>query len=215
MLAARSGRGGKCFAFEPHPATFAWLQANIRNGFAGRNDDFADVSLFQTAVGSGDGYADLIEPEGFSHEEGSARLASGQADMAGPTTAHRVVLKSLDSVFTQGERFGVMKIDVEGAELGVLHGAQGLFADRRIRDVVYEDFQPFPSNCAKFLAKYDYKIYRIAKTVFRPVIWDPSNQEMQRYSLPWEPINYIATLDAARVESRLRGRGWQCLAGRR
>jgi FkbM family methyltransferase len=215
LLAAKSGKGGKCFSFEPHPAVFACLKTNIGDGLPSQNDRFSEVSLVQAAIGSANGDVDLVEPEGFDQNEGIAQLANGSGNRSKLTASHRVSLRTLDSTFNHGERFGIMKIDVEGAELGVLQGARNLLLNKCIRDIVFEDIQSFPSDCAQLLITYGYKVYRISKAIFRPVIWDPSDQQMQKRSLPWDPINYIATLDPARVEARLCDRGWRCLSGSR
>jgi FkbM family methyltransferase len=213
LLAARASRSGECFGYEPHPKIFPCLKTNMAKGLLHRDNGFANVSLFQVAAGGSNGDVELIEPAGFNNNEGIARLADGATAVGKGGKRYRVTMQTLDSQFSRGERFGVMKIDVEGAEPDVLEGAKRLLANGQIRDIVYEDFQPFPSNCARFLMHHDYKVYRISKTPWRPRIWHPSNLKMQKNTLPWESTNYLATLDPVRAEARLRQRGWLCLGG--
>jgi FkbM family methyltransferase len=212
LLAARGGKSGKVFGFEPHPLVFARLEANHQSMVEGGNSqNYSPVILIQCAIGAGDGEMDLFEPEGFKENEGIASLANVARRPIASEIRYRVELRRLDTIFHGDESFGVVKIDVEGAELAVLHGAERLLTGRRIRDIVFEDFQPFPSESSTLLQRYGYRIYRLVKTISGPVIWNPSDQSVKDVSLPWEPVNYLATLDPDRALIRFRQRGWLCL----
>lgn len=214
LLSVKVGVKGRVFGFEPHPLVFARLQGNVGGG----SDNLckfnsAQVTLMQNAAGSADTEMDLLEPEGFKENEGTASL-SNVAQPSSHGIRHRVQVRRLDSIFNNSERFGVMKIDVEGAELAVLQGAGKLLSEKRIRDIVFEDFHPFPSECVSLLQRHGYKVFRINKAVLGPAIWDPSCLKAGKSYLPWEPTNYLATVDPTRAETRLRSRGWQCLRGK-
>ncbi|GEM_PF-271133 len=212
LLAARAEKSGKVFSFEPHPVVFTRLEANLQSMVEGRNgQNYSPVILVQYAIGASDDEVELFEPEGFKENEGIASLANVTRQPIAGEIKHRVHLRRLDTIFHGDESFGVVKIDVEGAELEVLHGAERLLARRKIRDIVVEDFQPFPSETSALLHRYGYRIYRLVKTISGPVIWNPSDHSVKNVSLPWESVNYLATLDPDRALVRFRQRGWLCL----
>ena len=208
LLATKSQSGGKVFSFEPHPLVFARLQANTNDLADGKR---APVEASQMAIGVTDGKMNLVEPEGFGHNEGVARLTN---ELQANSKTHNVVIARLDSMFCRGEIFGVVKVDVEGFELSVFQGAAQLLSQKRIRDIVFEDFEAFPSDCAKLLQNHGYTIFRIAKKVFGPVIWDPLELKAVDFALDYEPINYLATANPQRALKLLRARGWFCLEGK-
>jgi FkbM family methyltransferase len=104
------------FAFEPVPATFAELQARMKNVSA--------VIPIQAAVGERTGVIDIHAP----HAGGCSTLATRDPNVTflqnERFVSHTVPLVTLDSVaFERGVRFDFVKIDVEGFELEVLRGA--------------------------------------------------------------------------------------------
>lgn len=208
LLGAKVGSTGRVFCFEPHPAVFARLEANMNNSLSKRWLD-----LRNEAIGATDGSADLVESADFKTNEGVASLVSvsGSPKSFGGAR-HTVIVRRLDSVFSGDETFGVMKVDVEGAEQEVFRGAEHLLTEQAIRDIVWEDHQPFPSGSVQLLAQYGYRIYRFAKSFLGPAVWNPFVQDQVSH-LPWETINYLGTLDSARAEERLSARGWRCLRG--
>ena len=212
LFAVRAGESGRIFSFEPHPGVFSRLQANVQSWYgSGISRKRSPVSLNQLAVGSSNCEMDLLEPEGFEENESSATLISAGRQSAFNGARHRVRVRCLDAFLQEARQFGVMKVDVEGAELAVLEGASGLLAGRKIRDIIYEDFQPFPSGCIALLRRHGYAIFRIAKAILGPVVWDPSDHCVVDRSPPWEPINYLGTVNPDRAQARLRPRGWLCL----
>jgi FkbM family methyltransferase len=212
LLAVRASHGGRVYSFEPHPDLFLQLRRNLNHAYDGRTKrKHAPVSLMQLALGANDGVADLVEPEGFKDNQGTASIVNTTQAHAADGVKHRVEIKRLDTLFHDVGRIGIAKIDVEGAELPVLQGAEEMLAGRKIRDIVFEDFQSFPSGCVRLLQNHAYSIYRLAKAVLGPVIWEPSKARAVNRSLRWEPVNYLATLDPNRAEGRLRARGWRCL----
>ena len=206
LLSARTGWRGRVHAFEPHPAVFARLKSNVVK-FANKEA----VTVYDNAVGVVDGVADLFESADFGANQGTSSLlaANGQASQL---RKHRVGLRRLDSLFAENAAIGLMKIDVEGAELDVLRGANGLLAKHQIRDIVWEDHASFPSNSARVLSQHGYRIFQFVKKVLGPSFWEPGVGRGTP-NLPWETRNYLATLDPVRAESRLRPRGWYCLRG--
>jgi FkbM family methyltransferase len=205
LLAAKTQAGGKVFSFEPHPVIFGRLQENIKNM---PHDRYAPIQAHPIALGASEGKISLVEPEGFNSNEGNAKLTN---NLLSSKKAYQVDISRLDSLFFKNERFGVVKVDVEGWELSVFQGAEQLLDEHRIRDIVFEDFDTFPSDTVQFLQNKGYAIFRIAKKILGPFIAHPLEKKAQDLLLPYEPVNYLATIDPQRALKLLQPRGWFCL----
>jgi FkbM family methyltransferase len=129
------GRAGVLHAFEPAPGTLAVLRRNLRR------NDLARVRVFPSGLGAHEGTAPLRIHRAYS---GLNTLASRDVtwnrrtlradaivDVPITTLDHHCARESLD-------RIDFLKIDVEGFELGVLRGARGLLAARRIARILLE-----------------------------------------------------------------------------
>ena len=121
IAADRVGDSGRVVAFEPVPANVRFLHAHLKlNGFSDR------TNIVEAAVSDRKGEAcfDLAPDRRFE-----GRLAE--------TGALRVAVTTLDSILGEGSlpQPQVIKIDVEGAELAVLNGAQRLLSE--IRPVLF------------------------------------------------------------------------------
>lgn len=212
LLAVAAGPNGRVFSFEPHPLVYSRLEKNRQSWIAApKASQHAPISLYPCALGANDCELDLAEPEQFARNQSAAKLLDPEDPASPNLVRHQVQVRRLDGILGQAGKFGVMKIDVEGAEWLVLQGATGLLAAKNIRDVVLEDFRPFPSESINLLKQYGYAIFRIAKSVCGPALWDPTAPLTADPTLPWEPVNYLATIDPKRALTRLRARGWQCL----
>lgn len=124
-LARMVGASGRVVAFEPQPAIHRLLCANAAlNGLS-------QVRCVHAAVGAAEGAIDVpvIDPS-LVGNYGAVSLADGPAEGLSAS----VPLVSLDRACAELERLDVGKIDVEGMELDVLKGAQGLIA--RFRPVL-------------------------------------------------------------------------------
>ncbi len=107
-------RGGRVVAFEPQPLFAARLGAVCR---ALKLDN---VTVEAKAVYSRSGAQDLFVPAGHSP---SASLTQKAAEATHFTTLS-VPVVALDDYFAESDKVALLKIDVEGAELGVLQGAE-------------------------------------------------------------------------------------------
>ncbi len=104
----------------------------------------------------------------------------------------------------------MLKMDVEGHEPAILEGAGRLLGEGRIRDIVFEDYEPQPSRCAAILKGAGFAIFAIVPRWFglRLVALDEWPRLLDRY-----PPNFVATRDPRRLQARLGAFGWRCLWG--
>lgn len=120
-LARHVGPEGQCFAFEPFPGNYSALQRNIKL------NRLTNVHVQQIALSSEVGWVTLYGPPGPSSETSGAigsKLSEQYVEVA------KVPCQALDSLDV-GSRVDALKIDVEGNELSVLHGAKQLLARHR------------------------------------------------------------------------------------
>jgi FkbM family methyltransferase len=138
LAARRVGASGLVAAFEPNPETYARLLDHIAINHAN------GLVSFHAAVGAAPGSVDLVctENSGLSH------LGSGRVN---ERAARRVAQTTLDDSLPpllRGRSIDLMKIDVEGAELGVLQGAEQLLLAGRIERLHVE-------ICAELLGRFE------------------------------------------------------------
>ncbi|HSG40283.1 MAG TPA: FkbM family methyltransferase [Thermoanaerobaculia bacterium] len=154
-----TGPRGEVHAFEPVPATFERLAANLA-----RECRFGNVRANRTAVGAEVGTAVLFLP-GEDHGQASlTRHREGSWSAGGPVTEHASPLTTLDAYAAERgvRRIDFLKCDVEGAELAVLRGGAGLLERHRpvLHLEVYpawtRDFGYGPGELAAFLAGLGY-----------------------------------------------------------
>jgi FkbM family methyltransferase len=156
VIAARLvGPQGAVFAFEPLPDNAAMVRRNAdANGF--RN-----VQVIEVALADHSGTGDLALA---SYSGGSAlAYAATPPDRAGTL---QVELRSIDDL-VEREGFkppSLVKIDVEGAELGVLEGMERTAARHR-PVILYEidDAEPGPlqrkhAACERWLVAHGYRV---------------------------------------------------------
>jgi FkbM family methyltransferase len=148
----------RILAFEPHPATFARLERNLRG---------LPAEAFALALGEQGGMLDLYD---FAAADGStqASLSRAAVDLfSADIVAHRVGCARLDDVLRDAgvDRVALLKIDTEGHDLAVLRGAETAIRDRRIGLIQLEFV---PANIATrvtmrdiFAALPGYDIFRL------------------------------------------------------
>lgn len=120
--------GGVVHAFEPEPRNFAHLQRNLA-----ANQLQARAFAHQIALSREEGRAELFvrgEAGDGRHSLVAARGSTGSISVELTTMAAFCARKSVVP--------SVVKIDVEGAEGDVLQGMDGLFAQRRPRELFME-----------------------------------------------------------------------------
>lgn len=207
IMAWLSGALGKVYAFEPHPHIFAELEANSKRW--SKDPRMARISSFQVALGDSSVVGQLREPtDGFESNHGLASLS--KAEKYGGRS-YCVQVRRLDELPWIGNSIGVVKIDVEGHEAAVFRGADRLLRARAIRDIIFEEFSPYPADTHLMLEGFGYVIFHITAGVFGPSLIQTS----RGYQAPANNApNYLATVDPDRAIKRFRPRGWRCLLGR-
>lgn len=113
------GPGGRVLAIEPNPETVRRLRGNIQASGA------PAITVVPVACSDSDGTLELFAAAGGNTSASS--LSKENASNSGPvTTSFHVQARRLDAIIEESgvTRVDVIKIDVEGAELTVLKGAQ-------------------------------------------------------------------------------------------
>jgi FkbM family methyltransferase len=169
------GQSGGVHSFEPDPDTFAWLRGNCRrNKLANVTlnrlalSDVSEMRTFYFATTSDIGSNSLAEPKNFSGRKSEVPCVrlDDYLQRRGITRVHLV------------------KMDVEGAELGVLRGGESLFSspDRPILILEFEGPRQiaFGSSCRElgaWLVKRGYELFRIGVTLepYTPSAADPES----------------------------------------
>ncbi len=159
------GPEGVVHAFEPAPATRALLTSNLAaNGLS-------TVAVFPSALGDTPGIARLR-----IHREMSGLNTLADHDVTWNRrilSADQVVEVPITTLDAHAEAQGLdwidlLKIDVEGFELGVIRGAHGLLASKRIArilleigDLTFTNAGVEPMEILKELESLDYHLHRI------------------------------------------------------
>jgi FkbM family methyltransferase len=157
---------GAVHSFEPQPDTFDLLKHNIEaNGVL-------NVHLNQCALGETKSQVQLYVARPDNIGQSSLRRPDNYSG-----TSITVPCQSLDDYAEeQGiHRIDLIKIDVEGAELGVLKGARKILSRGSKPHLIVEFWEPFQRECgtscdemAAFLKDHGYKLFWIAESELVP-----------------------------------------------
>lgn len=125
--AEKVGNQGKVFAFEPSKREFIrLLKGQLVN-------KFKNIITFPIAISDYSGFAELVVEEfhtGMNRLAGSQNINRGNEKWITPCD-------TLDKIM-EDYFIDVLKIDVEGAELNVLQGAQKLLTAQRVGTLIIE-----------------------------------------------------------------------------
>jgi FkbM family methyltransferase len=117
-------------SFEADDLNFAMLSENVSQFSTDQ------ITTHKTALGNYVGSAEFTR----TPDTGTNHLGVETDSPTANTIVYKVPITTLDE-FTSGEEFDVikvLKIDVEGTDLDVLRGAEGLLADGRIEVIIVE-----------------------------------------------------------------------------
>jgi FkbM family methyltransferase len=201
VLSAAVGPGGRVVAFEPHPELFPQLEANVR-----RWRELAassQIDLHNCAVSSREGVAELVVGPWFDWNQGAATLEPDPDE--DPESLRTIEVQTVRLDDAVRDDVGLAKIDVEGHELSVLQGAEGLLSERRVRDIVFEQTDTPPTPVTRLLERHGYHVLSLDQRL-TGLRLGPAELGSARYS-GGDP-SYLATVDPARATSRLAVRGW-------
>ncbi len=136
------GPSGKVIAFEPSPRNVAYLAEHVQLNGAG------NVTIVQAAVGDATGT--VLFDDGANPSMGRVS----------PDGSRQVEMVSLDDELAEGRLLppDFVKIDVEGAELKVLHGAKALLAEHRPILFLATHSPDMHKACCGFLAEAGYDV---------------------------------------------------------
>jgi len=124
-------------AFEPLPESFRVLEQKYRgekniflNNVALSDAPSEKKTMFLTAAKDSSSLHE-VRPDASEHWQNSALDAAGSVDVRVETLDNYCRSKNIDGM-------DILKIDVQGHEMGVLKGAHGLFGDKKIKLVFVE-----------------------------------------------------------------------------
>jgi FkbM family methyltransferase len=208
IMAARVGKAGKVACFEPNPEVYQELEENVKNWQ--EIQGWSHVQLYPVALSDRTGSGWLEIPQ-YNRAEAALIDSCARPDRPIAARIYSVALTRFDD-FWPGEKpkIGILKIDVEGHEFNVFQGAEQFLSQHLIRDIVFEEHQYYPSNTTQCLEQHGYQIFRLWKGFWRPLLLPPTDRKIH----PWEPPNYLATLDPERAIARLKKRGWRLFRAR-
>lgn len=163
-----AGESGRVFAFEPSGPNFAKLKALCDLM------ELENIACEQLAVSDSSGLVDYFSYGKHYGEWGS--LAQRNIDEIGGKLEYETKIEKVPSITLDEyclknniENIDVLKIDVEGFELQVLHGAKRLFLEKRIGYCLFEfggttfEVGTSPRMITEFFEEVGYKIESIVK----------------------------------------------------
>jgi FkbM family methyltransferase len=124
LYAAKRLTAGKVLAFEPAGALHQRLLGNVQL------NNFSNVSTYHLGLSDRPGEVKLYNPTFSQNLDNIGSFSEGEGSVfksdSRPVTAEVVRVETFDKIFaeTKLDRLDIIKIDVEGAELSVLHGAR-------------------------------------------------------------------------------------------
>jgi FkbM family methyltransferase len=206
-MAFAAGPEGTIHAFEPHPLLYGALESNV--GRWRHDPRLATVLTHAAAVSRSAGRASLTVPGDFASNRGTSSLEG--SELAATDERILVPTVALDEILPDAT-VGLMKVDVEGHEIGVLDGASRLIESGRLRDVLFEEARPLPTPVTERLLASGYSVFALSERLRGPRIGPPG---IDVGSAQWQAPTYLATQDPVRAVRRTDPGGWGCLRRRR
>ncbi len=153
--AHRSGPGGNVLAIEPDP----WLAELARRSGSEPMPAAAPVAVLCAAVAEENTLQMFVTTARARSGSHLASVAGSGDDLVGRAAAtHPVVTITLDWLLRHQRGPDVLKIDVEGAELSVLRGAQNLLKKHRPK-VLLEVYDQSADEVTRLLQAHGYQLF--------------------------------------------------------
>jgi FkbM family methyltransferase len=207
VMAARLHAGGTIHSFEPVPELADELQGHVDEW---RQHTRATLHVHRLAMGEKSGNFSLYLPPDFAENRGLAMLPDSARPREQAEGARELVVRCerMDEFFAALPRLDLIKVDVEGCEQQVFRGAEGLLRSGRIRDIIFEEYDPAPrAGSIAEVRRHGYTLVLVARSKSGPVLL-PADA-----ALPddFDPPTFLSTLDPRRARERFAGRGWLSL----
>jgi FkbM family methyltransferase len=204
ILGVRVGPTGRVISFEPHPGVFESLAKNVEMWKS--DPRCGSFVLHQAALGKATGRASLHVSEYFLTNRGTAWV-SDTVEPDPDIKTIEVPIRALDSILLESEAIGVLKMDVQGYELNVLHGMTRLLERGAVRDIIFEEEARFPAPTHTFLKSCGYSVFGLQE-LFAGVRCLPDAQPVFD-SIFGQLPNYLATLNPGRAKALLGPAVWR------
>ncbi len=197
LMAKKQGPNGKVFSFEPSKEIYDDLLNNIN--LFGESLDITSIVPYNFGL-SDSKRTMFFKVDSFNR---------GESKVSTEKTEITVNLERLDDIneINKQSLIKLLKIDVEGHELDVLHGAEKLLKRKKIEHIIFEDHAFYPSDVSRYLESLGYEIFYIKKTLLKPLLVNPNTKHESTY----EPPNYIATINKNELIKKNKRFGWTVL----
>lgn len=162
LFAKLSGANGVVYAIEPLRKNYLSLELSAEI------NQYHNIQLFCGVASSSEGEVNISIPQG---DGAYAHIASDSSSGERLITVQSTTLDSLAATYAM-PRIDAIKIDVEGAELLVLQGATGIFANIQLRprvvmiELVSDMLKAHAATIPmvlEFMAQYGYQPYKVTK----------------------------------------------------
>lgn len=168
IAARKVGGEGHVYAFEPLPANAKTIRHNIEL------NEFKNITLLEKAVAEETGTGDLL----VADYSGGSALSTANLPPPDMTGTLSVDIVAIDDLIEAGSILppSLIKVDVEGAELGVFKGMTKTLARHRPK-IIYEiddgrqdEYEKKASECRNFLEAHHYFVQPL-ETAYTDIQW--------------------------------------------
>lgn len=170
-----AGGGGRVIAIEPNPECCALIERNLVINWS-----MCPIDLHKLAVGSQSGEVWLSAP---IDRAANAHLSFGEEETSGERR-FRVAMQPLDAIVPEGLAVDILKIDVEGHELSVFHGAHRVIAQSPNIKIIMEWSQKQMEEAGVSVSALQYKLKTLGLVARRL----PSSKTLNDLTLENSPV---------------------------
>ena len=170
-----AGGTGRVIAVEPNPECCALIERNLVINWS-----MCDVALHKVAVGAEKGEAWLASP---ADRAANAHVSLSDEETTGERR-FRVPLQPLDALVPEGLAVDILKVDVEGHELSVFHGAQRVVAQSPDIRVIMEWSQKQMAEAGVSVTAMQYELKSLGLVARRL----PSSRSLNDITLENSPL---------------------------
>jgi len=202
-LSRAAGPRGRAIAFEPHPDVHVVLHRNVARWRA--NGRMASVQLHASAASDEAGTVTLASDADFAANRGTSHIVQEGGEATDQGSRYHVTAVRMDEAVA--DAVGVLKLDCEGHERAALAGATRLLERGMIRDVVFEEFDAYPTPVTDLLEAAGLEIIGLGQRLTGPRTLAAGATNSRQ----WDPPVMVASRDASRVRRLMGDRGWRAL----